>query len=186
MLSLAELERALLGEGNDYLQRLWRESNVDQPGFFSRFRQRLGQDLLPLVSDQYLAHQQAILDGEHDQPLLAVEQPPAQALQWLKAFAHRHVFRRREVESLELAGFAALKGVLDAFAPLLALPAAEFTGLDERADANGQVLRRLYHRLPPRHLAAYHRDSQNAPFLKVTSSGSGIFACAWCWISSVA
>ncbi|WP_107852005.1 dGTPase [Oceanimonas marisflavi] len=166
VLSLAELERALLGEANDYLKQLWRESRVEEPGFFSRFRQRLGRDLLPLISAQYLTHQQAILDGDHDQPLLAVEQPPAQALQWLKAFALRHVFRRREVESLELAGFAALKGVLDAFAPLLALPATEFTGLEERRDANGQVLRRLFHRLPPRHLAAYYRDSQNAPLFE--------------------
>ncbi|AEY00541.1 deoxyguanosinetriphosphate triphosphohydrolase [Oceanimonas sp. GK1] len=166
VLSLAELELALLNDGNDYLKQLWQQARVAEPGFFGRFRQRLGADLLPLVSEQYLAHQQAILDGEHDQPLLAVEQPPAQALHWLKSFAHDHVFRRREVESLELAGFAALKGVLEAFAPLLALSAAEFTALERRQDANGQVLRRLFHRLPPRHLAAYRRDSEQAPFFE--------------------
>lgn len=166
VLSLAELERALLQDGNDYLIQLWQRSRVDEPGFFSRFRQGLGQDLLPLVSEQFLYYQQAILEGEHDQPLLAAEQPAAEALQWLKNFARGHVFRRREVESLELAGFAALKGVLDAFAPLLALPAAEFTALESRFDANGQLLRRLFHRLPPRHLAAYHRDSQSAPFFE--------------------
>lgn len=166
VLSLAELELALLNDGNDYLKQLWQQARVAEPGFFGRFRQRLGADLLPLVSEQYLAHQQAILDGEHDQPLLAVEQPPAQALHWLKSFAHDHVFRRREVESLELAGFAALKGALEAFAPLLALSAAEFTALERRQDANGQVLRRLFHRLPPRHLAAYRRDSEQAPFFE--------------------
>ncbi|MDV2857181.1 MULTISPECIES: dGTPase [Oceanimonas] len=166
VLSLAELERALLNNGNDYLKTLWQGSRVQEPGFFSRFRERLGQDLLPLVTEQFMLHQQAILEGEHDQPLLAAEQAPADALQWLKSFAHEHVFRRREVESLELAGFAALKGVLDAFAPLLTLSAAEFVDLENRRDANGQLLRRLFHRLPARHLAAYRRDSQSAPFFE--------------------
>ncbi|MBO1520356.1 dGTPase [Oceanisphaera pacifica] len=160
VLSLAELELAVLGEGNDYLKTCWQQAKVGDPDFFSRFRQQLNDDLQRLVSQQYLAHHQAILAGQHNEPLLAVEQAPAQALQWLKDFARRQVFNRREVEALELSGFAALKGVLEAFAPLLALPAQEFARLDSRQDAESLVLRRLYHRLPPRHLAAYQRDSR--------------------------
>ncbi|WP_417617349.1 dGTPase [Oceanisphaera sp.] len=162
VLSLAELEQALLSNGNDYLQQCWQQAKAEEPGFFSRFRQSLNDDLLVLVSEQYLLHQPAILDGSHNASLLDVDQAPAQALQWLKDFAHRQVFNRREVEALELSGFAALKGVLEAFAPLLALPAQEFTSLENRQDAEGLLLRRLYHRLPPRHLAAYRRDSVNA------------------------
>ena len=162
VLSLAELEQALLSNGNDYLKQCWQQAKADDPGFFSRFRQSLNDDLLVLVSELYLLHQSAILDGSHNSPLLDVEQAPAQALQWLKDFAHRQVFNRREVEALELSGFAALKGVLEAFAPLLALPQQEFISLERRQDAEGLLLRRLYHRLPPRHLAAYRRDSLNA------------------------
>nr|WP_227875159.1 dNTP triphosphohydrolase [Oceanisphaera profunda] len=162
VLSLVELEQAILRDGNAYLQDCWHQALAAEPGFFSRFRQTLNDDLLVLVSEQYLVHQVAILDGSHDQPLLAVEQAPAQALQWLKDFAHRQVFNHREVEALELAGFSALKGILGAFAPLLALPESEFTSLGRRQDAEGLLLRRLYHRLPPRHLAAYQRDSQHA------------------------
>lgn len=162
VLSLAELEQALLSNGNDYLKNCWQQAKADDPGFFSRFRQSLNDDLQLVVCEQYLLHQAAILDGSHNAPLLDVEQAPAQALQWLKDFAHRQVFNRREVEALELSGFAALKGVLEAFAPLLALPQQEFISLDRRQDAEGLLLRRLYHRLPPRHLAAYRRDSLNA------------------------
>ena len=162
VLSLAELELTLLNNGNDYLKQCWQQAKAEEPGFFSRFRQSLNDDLLVLVSEQYLLHQSAIMDGSHNAPLLDVEQSPAQALQWLKDFAHRQVFNRREVEALELSGFAALKGVLEAFAPLLALPEQEFVSLESRQDAEGLLLRRLYHRLPPRHLAAYRRDSHNA------------------------
>ncbi|WP_116475694.1 dGTPase [Zobellella maritima] len=162
VLSLAELELALNREGNAYLMRQWQQARVGEPGFFSRFRHAINRDLLPLVSEQYLLHHRAILQGIHDQPLLAVEQPAAEALHWLKDFAHRRVFNRREVEALELAGFAALKGVLNAFAPLLALSADEFISLERRQDAKGLVFRRLYHRLPPRHLAAYRRDAGQA------------------------
>ncbi|MGO3229482.1 MAG: dGTPase [Oceanisphaera sp.] len=162
VLSLAELELAVLREGNDYLKTCWQQAKVGDPDFFSRFRQQLNDDLQRLVSQQYLAHHDAILAGEHSEPLLAVEQAPAQALQWLKDFARRQIFNRREVEALELAGFAALKGVLEAFSPLLALPEQEFISLNNRQDAKGLVLRRLYHRLPPRHLAAYQRDSRQA------------------------
>ena len=166
VLSLVALEQAILRDGNDYLQACWRQSLATEPGFFSRFRQTLNDDLLVLVSEQYLFHQDAILDGSHAQSLLAVKQAPAQALHWLKDFAHQQVFKHREVEALELAGFAALKGILGVFAPLLALPAAEFTGLAHRQDAEGLLLRRLYHRLPQRHLAAYQRDSQQAPLFE--------------------
>ncbi|MGO4999229.1 dGTPase [Oceanisphaera sp. W20_SRM_FM3] len=166
VLSIVELEQAILRDGNAYLQDCWHQALAAEPGFFARFRQLLNDDLLVLVSEQYLAHQAAILAGSHDQPLLAVEQAPAQALQWLKDFAQREVFKHREVEALELAGFAALKGILGAFAPLLALPESEFTSLERRQDAEGLLLRRLYHRLPPRHLAAYKRDSQHAPLFE--------------------
>lgn len=162
VLSLVELEQAILRDGNGYLQDCWHQALAAEPDFFSRFRQALNDDLVVLVSEQYLLHQAAILDGSHDQPLLAVEQAPAQALQWLKDFAQQEVFKHREVEALELAGFSALKGILGAFAPLLALPESEFTSLGRRQDAEGLLLRRLYHRLPPRHLAAYQRDSQHA------------------------
>lgn len=166
VLSLVELEQALLAEGNDYLKQCWRDANAREPDFFSRFRQALSDDLLVVVSTQYLQHQTAIVAGQHHEPLLAVPQAPAEALHWLKNFAHRQVFNRREVEALELAGFAALKGILEAFAPLLALSESEFTSLNHRQDAKGLLLRRLYHRLPPRHLAAYKRDSQQAPLFE--------------------
>ncbi|ART80233.1 dGTPase [Oceanisphaera avium] len=175
VLTLVELEQAILREGNDYLQHNFRQANAQQAGFFSRFRQQLNDDLLLLVSEQYLLHHSAILDGSHGQPLLVVEQPAAQALQWLKDFAHQSVFKHREVEALELAGFAALKGILEVFAPLLALSGEEFTSLERRQDAQGLLLRRLYHRLPPRHLAAYKRDSQQAPWFEQASEREWYF-----------
>ena len=83
--------------------------------------------------------------------LLLPSHPAAQTLERLRTLARQRVFGRREVEILELEGYAALRGVLEAYAALLRLSPLEFQSLgQEQGNRRHYLVRRLYHRLPPR------------------------------------
>lgn len=157
ILTLGELLMALRSaDGSDYLAGLLDEALASGRGFFPHFRQQLTRDLVALAAKSYVDEHDAILRGSYPQALLHGQAPAARVLDMLKQVARELVFRRPEVEALELEGYAALRGVLSTYACLLAMPAGQFARL--LAGEGGNELffaRRLYHRLSARHLKAY-------------------------------
>ncbi|MFM4940853.1 dGTPase [Aeromonas enteropelogenes] len=157
ILTLGELLTALRSaDGSDYLSGLLDEALASGRGFFPHFRQQLTRDLVALAAKSYVDEHDAILRGSYPQALLHGQAPAARVLDMLKQVARELVFRRPEVEALELEGYAALRGVLSTYACLLAMPAGQFARL--LAGEGGNELffaRRLYHRLSARHLKAY-------------------------------
>lgn len=157
ILTLGELLTALRSaDGSDYLAGLLDDALASGRGFFPHFRQQLTQDLVALAAKSYVDEHDAILRGSYPQALLHGQAPAARVLDMLKQVARELVFRRPEVEALELEGYAALRGVLSTYACLLAMPAGQFVRL--LAGEGGNELffaRRLYHRLSARHLKAY-------------------------------
>ena len=157
ILTLSELLTALRSaDGSDYLAGLLDEALASGRGFFPHFRQQLTRDLVALAAKSYVDEHDAILRGSYPQALLHGQAPAARVLDMLKQVARELVFRRPEVEALELEGYAALRGVLSTYACLLAMPAGQFARL--LAGEGGNELffaRRLYHRLSARHLKAY-------------------------------
>ncbi|MFQ2224851.1 dGTPase [Aeromonas enteropelogenes] len=157
ILTLGELLTALRSaDGSDYLAGLLDEALASGRGFFPHFRQQLTRDLVALAAKSYVDEHDAILRGSYPQALLHGQAPAARVLDMLKQVARELVFRRPEVEALELEGYAALRGVLSTYACLLAMPAGKFARL--LAGEGGNELffaRRLYHRLSARHLKAY-------------------------------
>ncbi|MFQ2270777.1 dGTPase [Aeromonas enteropelogenes] len=157
ILTLSELLTALRSaDGSDYLAGLLDEALASGRGFFPHFRQQLTRDLVVLAAKSYVDEHDAILRGSYPQALLHGQAPAARVLDMLKQVARELVFRRPEVEALELEGYAALRGVLSTYACLLAMPAGQFARL--LAGEGGNELffaRRLYHRLSARHLKAY-------------------------------
>ncbi|WP_421211086.1 dGTPase [Aeromonas enteropelogenes] len=157
ILTLGELLTALRSaDGSDYLAGLLDEALASGRGFFPHFRQQLTRDLVALAAKSYVDEHDAILRGSYPQALLHGQAPAARVLDMLKQVARELVFRRPEVEALELEGYAALRGVLSTYACLLAMPAGQFARL--LAGEGGNELffaRRLYHRLSARHLKAY-------------------------------
>lgn len=147
-----------LREGNSepYLLALLAMASQAPEGFFPAFRRQLTEELVALASEGFVQQQSALLAGEAVAGLLR-DAPAARVLGRLKQVARQQVFSQREVEALELQGHAAIGGVLDHYACLLALPAAGFAALARGGDIEHPLALRLYHRLPPRHLAAYHR-----------------------------
>lgn len=157
ILTLGELLTALRSaDGSDYLSGLLDDALASGRGFFPHFRQQLTRDLVALAAKSYVDEHYAILRGSYPQALLHGQAPAARVLDMLKQVARELVFRRPEVEALELEGYAALRGVLSTYACLLAMPAGQFARL--LAGEGGNELffaRRLYHRLSARHLKAY-------------------------------
>lgn len=157
ILTLGELLTALCSaDGSDYLSGLLDDALASGRGFFPHFRQQLTRDLVALAAKSYVDEHDAILRGSYPQALLHGQAPAARVLDMLKQVARELVFRRPEVEALELEGYAALRGVLSTYACLLAMPAGQFARL--LAGEGGNELffaRRLYHRLSARHLKAY-------------------------------
>ncbi|MCZ0752929.1 dGTPase [Aeromonas enteropelogenes] len=157
ILTLGELLTALRSaDGSDYLSGLLDDALASGRGFFPHFRQQLTRDLVALAAKSYVDEHDAILRGSYPQALLHGQAPAARVLDMLKQVARELVFRRPEVEALELEGYAALRGVLSTYACLLAMPAGQFARL--LAGEGGNELffaRRLYHRLSARHLKAY-------------------------------
>lgn len=157
ILTLGELLTALRSaDGSDYLAGLLDDALASGRGFFPHFRQQLTRDLVALAAKSYVDEHDAILRGSYPQALLHGQAPAARVLDMLKQVARELVFRRPEVEALELEGYAALRGVLSTYACLLAMPAGQFARL--LAGEGGNELffaRRLYHRLSARHLKAY-------------------------------
>ncbi|UCA10977.1 dGTPase [Aeromonas enteropelogenes] len=157
ILTFGELLTALRSaDGSDYLAGLLDDALASGRGFFPHFRQQLTRDLVALAAKSYVDEHDAILRGSYPQALLHGQAPAARVLDMLKQVARELVFRRPEVEALELEGYAALRGVLSTYACLLAMPAGQFARL--LAGEGGNELffaRRLYHRLSARHLKAY-------------------------------
>ena len=111
-----------------------------------------------VVVAEYLLHESAILDGHFAGSLLARGHPAIELLSLLRQLARDRIFRCREIEALELEGYAALTGVLDSYGRLLTLTHAEFMALLADDEGSGHALhRRLSHRLSRRHLDAYRR-----------------------------
>ncbi len=146
-----------------YLEPLLARALASEEGFFPCFRHGLTLDLVVLVADTYLAQQAELLAGRYMGSLLNSSALAARTLERLRSLARQRVFGRREVEILELEGYAALRGVLETYGALLALPGADFQALgQEQGNRRHYLARRLFHRLPPRHLAAYRRANERA------------------------
>ena len=96
-------------ETRDYLKPLLDEALQDEQGF-SAFSLSTDQRLGAIGGESYLLHKD-ILAGRFGH-LLECDHPAIHVLNALKRLARQSIFGQREVESLELSGYAAMRGVL--------------------------------------------------------------------------
>lgn len=149
-------------ETRDYLKPLLDEALQDEQGFFPHFRYLLTNDWVQLAAESYLLHKEDILAGHFVGNLLECAHPAIQVLNALKRLARQSIFGQREVESLELSGYAAMRGVLLTYSELLVFPAAVFQQLlNGEGHHRHQHALRLCHRLSRRHVLAYQKATEN-------------------------
>ena len=156
-----EGERYLL----DVIQKRYEQAKKnDEPYqfnmFFTLVRANLVTDLVKHVAGIYLDNHEAIFEGSFNAALLDFDKTSKyhKAVDILGRISAKHIYRHKDVQALELQGYAIVNGLLDIYKPLLELDAEDFTKLlrDERIACF--VAMRLIKRLSSKQITAYRND----------------------------
>lgn len=126
------------------------------------FRTNINREIVEFCASQYTTAHDQILAGTHP-PLLTTNSPAGQFLQILKDYCRRHVYCHESVQRVELAGYAAIYGLLENFRCLLEASFDRFTcSLDyaKTKDSVGTpiILEKKLLALFPRNYITVYRD----------------------------
>ena len=122
------------------------------------FRTRLVNDLAAYAAQRYIECHEQIFAGSLNEPLIDGGSEQHLALVTLKQVARKHVFSSKEVETPELRGYSALKGLLEIYRPLLEISADDIAAIVRKEHSPYFISQRLFHRLSKRHVEAYLRS----------------------------
>ncbi|MFG3692636.1 dGTPase [Stutzerimonas stutzeri] len=123
--------------------------------FFIWLRVNLVHPLVQHAAQQFIENIEAVYHGTLDRALLEDASLCNAIVQTFKDVAMDRVFCHREVETLQLQGYRILKGLLDAYAPLLRVAPATFQALTEGRCRSEPYLQMLARRLPSQLIKAY-------------------------------
>ena len=159
-----KLEANTFGKDGDYIKLIAEKIYLKVKGqkhlkvnnFIVSFRVELVNDLIPFATKVFIDNHKEIFEGTYNKALLEDNGTKYDvALEVLKNVAIKHVFKHNEVEVLELKGYAALKGLLNSYKPLLGLSKVEFDKLIEEEKNDNPIESRLFNRLSNKHISAY-------------------------------
>lgn len=161
-------------QADKYKKSTKKEGALIKNGAYHIFRIKYSGDLVRRAVEAYLKYEDQILDGEMKTSLLGGDSTATNLLDVLKAFSAAHVYTSREAIESELGGLNAIKGLLNAYKPMLELTTAEFRKL--REPENIDRLREypipalLASLLPNKHVTAYEwfasKDADLEPFFR--------------------
>lgn len=143
------------------IERAWQESQSNRrrscsDQFFMSLRVNVQSVLVRHSVKRFIGNLQTIFEGNFNAALLDDSGEEGRLLDLFKLIARRYVFRDSEVEQLELQGYRVIRGLLDAYQPMLALSGKDFEQLARQDKIDGHpIVTRLYHRLPAKHCKAY-------------------------------
>jgi len=132
----------------------------DRTKFFD-FKTSYTRESIKKSRDRFLEDIESLLSGSSPS-LFPANSPESKAFECLKRVARRKLFRSREAENPELAGYQIVTGLLDKLSDLLSCRLDQFerllAGRDDSSLVTGQKLDyqwRLFNKLPRKHLDAY-------------------------------
>lgn len=109
--------------------------NKDVNYTYTNFRTSLNRTIVNYVVERYMSFEADIASGKL-LTLLPENEPPGAILEVLKEYCRTHVYSHNSVQSVELAGYAAITGLLDKFERLLSLSKDDFlTAMSGESDA---------------------------------------------------
>lgn len=93
---------------------------------YTDFRTSLNRAIVRYAADRYVEKHDAVLSGTLES-LLPTEEAPGAILNVLKTYCRENVYCHESIQRTELAGYTAIRGMLDHFKPLLSVSRADFT-----------------------------------------------------------
>lgn len=136
-------------------------SDYKSPKDFYFFKIRVTRNLTRIASSLFIKNEELIINGNCGD-LLDYDEDAKALLDALKQFARKNLFRSKEAEYIELAGYKVIFGLLESYRDLLELSAESFNLLIS-AEHDTKILKgkdldiqwRLFNMLPAKHKDAY-------------------------------
>ena len=128
--------------------------------FFTLVRVKLVTSLVFHVVDIYTQNHEAIYEGSFNSALLEYDKESKyyKAIKILQTISAKYIYENKDVQTLELQGYAIINGLLSVFKPLMELTCKEFTALlsDEKIECF--IAMRLIKRISSKQIVAYQND----------------------------
>jgi dGTPase len=135
------------------------EDHNKEHAYILTLRTTLVNDLSKYAAKRFIDNHEQVFHGELDESLLDGSDEYNLATETFRKIAVNNVFNHREVENLELKGFAVISGLLNIYTPLIELTYTEFKDLVENNTLKSHPIEtRLYHKLSSKHKGRYKED----------------------------
>jgi dGTPase len=134
-------------EGESYLleviEKRYQQAKKDEEPyqfnmFFTLVRAKLLTSLVYHVSEIYIQNHEAIFEGSFNSALLEYDKNSKyyKAIKILQNISAKHIYQNKNVQTLELQGYAIINALLDIYKPLLELTCKDFEALlhDEKIE----------------------------------------------------
>ena len=127
---------------------------------YTDFRTSINRTIVEYVADRYVDHHDEVLSGNLES-LLPRSDPPGAILDVLKSYCRENVYGHESIQRTELAGYTAIRGLLDHCKPLLEASHQRFTAAlaYETKDAAGLPIiteSKLLRLFPQKYIKVYH------------------------------
>jgi len=128
--------------------------------FFTLFRASLVSALVKHVVNIYIINHDEIYNGEFNYALLEWDKESKyyKAIEILQDISTKYIYQNKDVQELELQGYAIINGLLDIYKPLFELSVDEFSKLLKGERIDCFVAMRLVKRLSSKQIVAYQND----------------------------
>lgn len=144
---------------SDLMKRLKPEEGA-AIGMFLSFKTKLSNFLVDSVAQRFVDNYNEFVSFNVQKEIICKGTLEYDLLKILKVYTGDYLFTSSEAECMELSGFSIISGILEEYQKLLSLSKTEFTHLlvndfDKIKDNDLHIHRRLFNRLPKKHLKAY-------------------------------
>ncbi len=128
--------------------------------FFTLTRAILVGALVKHVTQIYIANHEAIFKGSFNSALLEYDKQSEyyKAIKVLQDVSREHIYQHKEVQTLELQGYAIINGLLNIYKPLLELGTEDFAKLLEGEKIDCFIAMLLIKRVSAKQIVAYQND----------------------------